>query len=307
MARRRAARPRIDAGFEKYRKAHHQKCMAKSPGQHILSQGIPVASVSTPADEARKEGGLNVTGRRKKSRWPVKPLISIITVVYNGGRTIEKTIKSVLDQSYKNIEYIIVDGKSTDNTLEIIKKYENRIDYWISEKDEGIYDAMNKGVKKASGDWILFLGADDILLDCLGQFAEIMDNPKNLYYGNVEFSSSGKTYGGKFNLIKLITKNIPHQAIFYPSFAFKEFSFETRYKVLADYALNLRLYAKKDIKFVYVPVCVSIFNDSGMSSRIVDEAFRLEASNIIKECYPITYIFYSFYKKISRYLRFMKP
>lgn len=86
------------------------------------------------------------------------PLISIITVSFNCVKTIEETILSVINQSYTSIEYIIIDGKSTDGTIEIIKKYADRISFWVSEEDNGIYDAMNKGLKQASGDFVLFLG-----------------------------------------------------------------------------------------------------------------------------------------------------
>jgi glycosyltransferase involved in cell wall biosynthesis len=89
------------------------------------------------------------------------PLVSIITVVYNGQQYIEDVIKSVLNQSYKNIEYIIIDGGSTDNTLAIIKKYENQISYWISEKDEGISDAFNKGIQRSKGEIIGIINSDD--------------------------------------------------------------------------------------------------------------------------------------------------
>ena len=84
--------------------------------------------------------------------------ISIVTVVYNGASTLEQTILSVLGQTYPHIEYIIIDGGSKDGTVDIIKKYQDRIAYWVSEPDEGIYDAMNKGIRHASGDWIYFLG-----------------------------------------------------------------------------------------------------------------------------------------------------
>ena len=89
------------------------------------------------------------------------PLISVITVVYNGASTLKKTIDSVAKQNYLNIEYIIIDGGSTDNTVQIIEEYSHRINFWISEKDNGIYDAMNKGIRLAKGDWIYFLNADD--------------------------------------------------------------------------------------------------------------------------------------------------
>lgn len=116
---------------------------------------------STPNDPGLKlEGGLRTLGFGKvKSEH--NPLISVITVVFNGEKELEQTIQSVLHQSYKNVEYIIVDGGSTDNSLEIIRKYESKLDYWVSQKDQGIYDAMNKGIELASGTWINFMNCGD--------------------------------------------------------------------------------------------------------------------------------------------------
>ena len=89
------------------------------------------------------------------------PLISIITITYNEEKYLEKTIQSVINQNYKNFEYIVIDGNSTDNTVNIIKKYKNNIDCYINEKDSGIYDAMNKGINKANGRWINFMNGGD--------------------------------------------------------------------------------------------------------------------------------------------------
>ena len=105
------------------------------------------------------EGG---TRLRKKNTKNKSPLFSIITVVYNNEKYLEETILSVLKQSYKNFEYIIVDGGSTDRTLEIIKKYNNKINYWVSEKDKGIYDAFNKGMSLCRGNFIGIINSDDI-------------------------------------------------------------------------------------------------------------------------------------------------
>ena len=91
--------------------------------------------------------------------------VSIITVTYNAENLLEGTIKSVLEQSYPSIEYLVIDGKSSDNTLQIIKQYESKIDYWISEPDAGLYDAMNKGLAVVTGDFVLFLNAGDLLFD----------------------------------------------------------------------------------------------------------------------------------------------
>ena len=108
-------------------------------------------------------------GRRLKGivrdGTPDRPLVSIVTVVYNGAATIERTIASVLGQSYPNIEYIIVDGGSTDGTLDILRAHEDRVDLWVSERDGGIYDAMNKGVALCTGEWVGLINADDWYVD----------------------------------------------------------------------------------------------------------------------------------------------
>lgn len=113
-------------------------------------------------ERMKNEGGLRLRGARKVSE-PGRPLITVITVVFNGADTIEKSIQGVLAQTYDNVEYIIVDGGSSDGTLDIIKRHENDIDYWISEPDGGIYDAINKAIGLASGEYYVVVGCDDEL------------------------------------------------------------------------------------------------------------------------------------------------
>ena len=112
-----------------------------------------------PKSSAKRfgEGGLRLKGNNNKH-----PLFSIITVVFNGEKYLEQTIKSVINQNFRDFEYIIIDGGSTDNTHKIIKKYEKKIDYWVSEKDKGIYDAFNKGMKLSNGKFISFINSDDV-------------------------------------------------------------------------------------------------------------------------------------------------
>ena len=125
------------------------------------------------------KGGLNTKGINKKGDADL-PLVTIITSVWNGGESLEFAIESVLNQTYPNVEYIIIDGGSTDNTIDIIKKYEDRIDYWVSEKDRGIYDAWNKGIAAANGEWIGFIGADDICFpNAIKSMIEVVINPGN--------------------------------------------------------------------------------------------------------------------------------
>ncbi|MCY1133837.1 glycosyltransferase family 2 protein [Bacteroides fragilis] len=115
------------------------------------------------------------------------PLVTIITVCYNAETTIEKTILNVINQTYADIEYIIIDGGSNDGTIEIINKYANKISYWMSEPDRGIYDAMNKGIKLAKGDWVSFMNSGDSFysLDTVEDVVQFIREEYDVIYGSV--------------------------------------------------------------------------------------------------------------------------
>lgn len=151
------------------------------------------------------------------------PLVTIITVVYNGMDFIEKTIQSVVNQSYKNVEYIIVDGGSTDKTLEIIKKYKNEIDILLTEPDKGLYDAMNKGINLATGRFVNFLNAGDTFsdVDVLSNVFTSSISDSTLLYGDINaVKESGELI--RVNAVNLTSEKsikkgmkVCHQAIFY--------------------------------------------------------------------------------------------
>lgn len=256
-----------------------------------------------------QSGGLRTKGIQKTT-ISGKPLISVITVVFNGEKTIEQTIQSVVNQTYENVEYIIVDGASTDNTVNIIKKYEGQIDYWQSESDKGIYDAMNKGLDLANGDFLLVLGADDILLNTsvLSIFSSLIKNSdiSYCYYGNVLRSTNMTRYDGKFDKFKIVRKNICQQAIFYSKDIYKKNKFNLLYKYQSDYEYNIRIFSKMR----YVDLDVSVYNDSGVSSLNIDYDMKKDIYRIILKNMGLIFflyliLFYSI-KKIEKIMKIKK-
>ena len=200
------------------------------------------------------------------------PLVSIVTVVFNAGRTIEETIQSVLTQSYKNIEYIIIDGKSNDSTVDVIKKHESSIKYWISEIDSGVYDAMNKGIDQSKGDWLIFLGADDKLFDELVIEKLIIatqldqkgqENPL-VIFGNTLYSS-GKYFRSFVNVRTLIRNTIQHQSAIYHKSLFNNFRYDSSLRINSDYELNLILYLK-NIQVKYINSTIAVCSCGGLST-----------------------------------------
>lgn len=202
----------------------------------------------------------------------IKPKLSIITVVYNAVSTIEATIESVINQTYTNIEYLIIDGGSTDGTVEKVKKYQSKISYWISEPDRGIYDAMNKGVGKASGDWIYFLGADDILSCNISTLINDF-SLGTLYYGQISYKETQILKRNKFNRFALIRHNVSHQAIFYPKTVFDSFTYDIKYKIYADWLLNYQCISLGKIKKRQIDYVIAIYNENGQSGQQKDQLF----------------------------------
>jgi glycosyltransferase involved in cell wall biosynthesis len=236
--------------------------------------------------------------------------ISIITACRNSDRTIKETIASVVNQSYKDIEYIIIDGKSEDNTLKVIDEFRGRISIIVSEKDGGVYDAMNKGIALATGDYLFFLNADDRFLHnkVVEQAVKAFSptHPDVVYgdilYLNSEFGSVSLKRQNKINKIYMY-KNMPCQpTVFYNKAVFKKCGkFRTDYKIVSDYAWMLNAIIKKNISLQYIGVALTLFSSGGMSSDRYDILHNQERTRVRNE-YFSKYELMSF-AFISRYLR----
>jgi glycosyltransferase involved in cell wall biosynthesis len=203
-------------------------------------------------------------------------LFSIITVVYNGEKHLQQTIDSVYNQTYKNIEYIIIDGGSTDSTLDIIENNKSKIDKWISEPDDGLYDAMNKGVALASGDLVGTINSDDwyesnALELVLNAF--LKHPSKKLFHADKRcIELNGDTHIKKAKksvfLLKYHAMLYNHPTMFIHKDIYKTVKYNTQLKSLSDYQLTLEVYLKQPEVFYYLPEVISNFRLGGISAKI---------------------------------------
>ncbi len=206
--------------------------------------------------------------------------VSVITPSYNSAKFIEEVILSVKNQDYKNIEHLVIDGGSTDETVTILKKYPHL--KWVSEPDKGIYDAMNKGVLMATGDWIIFLGADDVffgekVLSLLNSTHQKELKHNDIIYGDVIFKEMYRMshFHKKFSKYDFDERNINHQAIFYRATVFEKVGlYSLEYPIFADWEFNLRCFFNTQIHTQYIPLIISYFSVLGVSNQRKDAFYE---------------------------------
>ncbi len=191
-----------------------------------------------------------------------KNKITVVTVTYNAAEWLEKTIQSVLSQDYPNIEYIIIDGGSSDGTLEVIRNYESHLDYWISEPDKGIYDAMNKGILVASGDWINFMNAGDTFASCatLSDIICELTPEIGLFCGAIQrVNENGDLLEIRLpNKLQSVWHLIPawHQAMLIKTSLMKQYLYDTGYKIAGDHDFILKCFSRgEQFKFTNKILC----------------------------------------------------
>jgi glycosyltransferase involved in cell wall biosynthesis len=205
-----------------------------------------------------------------------QPLISIITVVYNGEKYLQQTIDSVVNQTYDNIEYIIVDGASSDRTLEIIKKNTNKITKWVSEPDKGLYDAMNKGYQMASGELVGTINSDDwyeknAVQTIVNTYLECPD--KKVFHGDKNcIEINGNTHVKKARtstfLFKYHAMVFNHPTMFIHKDIYKNQKYNINLSSLADYQYALEVYYADKTAFYYIPQVISNFRLGGISGNL---------------------------------------
>ncbi len=218
------------------------------------------------------------------------PRVSVITVAYHSIATLEATVQSVLSQTYADIEYIVVDGHSEDGTVELLKRYENRFRgrlHWISEKDRGIYDAMNKGIQMATGDLVGILNSDDYFTsaDVVEKFVSAFEDPTlDAVYGDIHFIRDGEPdkcvryYSSKhFSPGWLRFGFMPAHPSFYARREVFERAglYKTDYKIGSDYEMMVRLFCKHKIRSKYLPIDFVTMRLGGLSTRNIGSRLQL--------------------------------
>jgi glycosyltransferase involved in cell wall biosynthesis len=228
---------------------------------------------------------------------PGKPLLSVVTVVFNGEKHLEQTIRSVLDQSYDNTEYIVVDGGSTDRTLDIIRKYNDRIAHWVSEPDKGIYDAMNKGLGLASGDLIAFLNSGDwynpgVLEAVAGEYLRKKINGDLVIAGKWTLIFEDLDLEIHVSPSLKFSRGIPisHPAMFVSRTVYEKFGkFDLQYRFGADFDLLVRFYLRGVI-FHFIDTKILNYRTQGASEQYFYDTGK-DHSLIIRRNLPMrTYV-----------------
>jgi len=232
--------------------------------------------------------------------------VSIITVCYNAAKTIENTIKSVIGQTYNNIEYIIIDGGSSDQTIDIIQKYSEHIHYWVSEPDKGIYDAMNKGLKMASGEIIGILNADDYYGEgtvgaAVNRFSL---SSGDIVYGDIFLVDSSK----EMRRIKPATDvsllrskmSIYHPAVFVKKYCYDNYGvFDDTYKISADHELLLRFFVN-NVRFDYDANVLVYYRNDGASFKYALVGLKEVRNTSIKYGHKKVDAYFWYYYQVAK-------
>lgn len=237
------------------------------------------------------------------------PLLSIITINYNNLEGLERTFESVFNQTYQEFEYIVIDGGSTDGSRSFIEETKNKFDYWVSEPDKGIYNAMNKGILAAKGEYLLFLNSGDHLFsnETLNNSIQYIQNKsKDIYYGNIvnrDHQDEIVKYAQKLTFKFFFDGSLPHPASFIKRSCFLESNFyDEELNIVSDWKFFIVGIFKKNYSFEYFDEIVGIYYLDGISS-INKELDTIEREKVLKQEFPLFYDDYLEYQLLKYYFK----
>jgi glycosyltransferase involved in cell wall biosynthesis len=272
---------------------------------------IGTTLLSTEGESRQSEGGLRSKGYFK-NKIDIIVLVTVITVVFNDAKHLEETIKSVINQTYDNVEYLVIDGGSTDGTLDVLGRYDDQIDYWVSASDKGIYHAMNKGIDLATGAWINFMNSGDRYFssDVLMQIFNVRDfGNADIIYGNNEVRYPNKTRLASAGNIRNLWKGsqFSHQSAFISSYLHKDSKYNISNRIGADFEFFYQCYVKGRV-FKYLNKTISTVSSGGISdSNRIDSIVgfwniqgKKNSTNIYYICVILKEIVKDSLKKIFR-------
>lgn len=223
----------------------------------------------------------------------MKPFLSIITINYNNVLGLEKTIQSVLSQTFKNFEYIVIDGGSKDGSKEYIESQKEFIHYWVSEPDTGIYNAMNKGIKSSEGEYLLFLNSGDVLngINALEDFINHQGFQGDIIYGDYKYEEGGKIFPDRLTPLFFVRTSLPHQSTLFKRAVFDKMGlYDENYKIVSDRAFYIKCFLSNQFIFKHVPYALVVFDLSGVSNDpLHKEKQTLENERMFQEHYRIYY------------------
>lgn len=229
----------------------------------------------------------------------MKPFLSIITINYNNSIGLEKTIQSTISQNFKDFEYLVIDGGSNDGSLTVIEKNKSAIHFYISEPDTGIYNAMNKGVKAAKGEYLLFLNSGDVLNGdtALYDFMSHKDFSGDIIYGDYHFEEGEKIFPDKLSPLFFVRTSLPHQSTLFKREVFDAMGlYEEHYTIVSDRAFYIKCFLSNRFVFRHIPYSLSIYDLFGISNNPEHtEKQASENATMFQEYYGV---FYEDYKKM---------
>ncbi len=221
------------------------------------------------------------------------PKLSIITINFNDAEGLRKTMNSVFNQTFKDYEFLIIDGGSSDNSLDYIKQEEGRITYWVSEMDDGVFNAQNKGIKIAKGNYLLFLNSGDILNgnDALKDFTSNENFQGDIIYGDYKFDEGEKVYVDDLTMYYFMKTSLPHQSTLFKRNVFEQMGYyDEKYHIAADRAFYIKCFVSGRFKFQHIKYPLTLFDLTGLSNdpKFLKEK-KVEDEAVFKEYFGIHY------------------